>query len=156
MRISDISVSRVHAHIKFENGQFVLVDNNSKFGTLVLLKKPHNVTTEKIAIQVGRTVVTFALKKNHPVVPVPTEHRFEVQRLEPHQNQHQLQRAIAHPGQPKRVLKDGKIVVSEEIVYYSNGPQNVVAGPAAQANRVVMGAPATVDKNAGYPVHYYK
>ena len=37
IRISDISVSRLHAYIKYENGQFLLTDNNSKFGTLVLL-----------------------------------------------------------------------------------------------------------------------
>tara|TARA_B110000503_G_scaffold50444_1_gene81694 strand:- start:223 stop:393 length:171 start_codon:yes stop_codon:yes gene_type:complete len=40
IRISDISVSRLHAYIKFEDGKYILTDNNSKFGTLVLLKKP--------------------------------------------------------------------------------------------------------------------
>lgn len=39
LRINDISVSRCHAAIKFKNNKFVLKDNNSKFGTLVLLKK---------------------------------------------------------------------------------------------------------------------
>lgn len=35
VRISDISVSRCHAMIKFKNGRFMLEDNNSKFGTLI-------------------------------------------------------------------------------------------------------------------------
>ena len=37
VRITDISVSRFHATIKYHNGHFVLKDNQSKFGTLVLL-----------------------------------------------------------------------------------------------------------------------
>ena len=41
IRISDISVSRLHAQIeKQENGDLVLYDNNSKFGTLILITKP--------------------------------------------------------------------------------------------------------------------
>lgn len=38
LRINDISVSRIHAMIKFKEGKFLLEDNNSKFGTLVLVK----------------------------------------------------------------------------------------------------------------------
>jgi pSer/pThr/pTyr-binding forkhead associated (FHA) protein len=38
LRINDISVSRFHAKIKFENNKFMLEDNKSKFGTLVLVK----------------------------------------------------------------------------------------------------------------------
>jgi len=39
LRENDISVSRLHAYIKYSNGTFTIVDNNSKFGTLVLLRK---------------------------------------------------------------------------------------------------------------------
>ena len=35
IRISDISVSRFHAFIKYENNNFLIFDNNSKFGTLI-------------------------------------------------------------------------------------------------------------------------
>jgi hypothetical protein len=35
IRITDISVSRNHALIKFQNGAFHIFDNKSKFGTLV-------------------------------------------------------------------------------------------------------------------------
>ena len=38
IRVSDISVSRCHATIRYEKGKFLMEDNNSKFGTLVLLK----------------------------------------------------------------------------------------------------------------------
>jgi len=38
LRINDISVSRFHAVIKFKNNQFVIADNVSKFGTLVLVR----------------------------------------------------------------------------------------------------------------------
>ena len=37
IRLSDISVSRQHATIIHENNHFYLTDENSKFGTLVLL-----------------------------------------------------------------------------------------------------------------------
>ncbi len=39
VRVNDISVSRVHAIIKFKDGDFYVSDNNSKFGTLVLAKE---------------------------------------------------------------------------------------------------------------------
>ena len=39
LRINDISVSRLHAMIKYKEGRFTLEDNLSKFGTLVLVKK---------------------------------------------------------------------------------------------------------------------
>jgi len=39
LRINDISVSRLHAMIKYKDGKFLLEDNVSKFGTLVLINK---------------------------------------------------------------------------------------------------------------------
>ena len=73
LRISDISVSRIHTHIKFENDQFLAFDNDSKFGTLILLNKDYPVRTEKAAIQIGRTVFTFVLKTaNQETAPAQT------------------------------------------------------------------------------------
>lgn len=65
LRINDISVSRVHAFIKLENGGFYLEDNHSKFGTLVLLNKPLilNKNNANVDIQCGRTVLKFNVKK---------------------------------------------------------------------------------------------
>lgn len=37
MRVPDISVSRYHAHITFKNDHFYISDNDSKFGTLLLM-----------------------------------------------------------------------------------------------------------------------
>jgi len=75
LRENDISVSRLHAFIKYENGQFVVVDNNSKFGTLILLRKDYKIEKKKIALQIGRTVITFSLKhtsvNNVPVFKHP-------------------------------------------------------------------------------------
>ncbi len=36
VRINDISVSRSHSTIKYNNGNYSIEDNNSKFGTLIL------------------------------------------------------------------------------------------------------------------------
>jgi pSer/pThr/pTyr-binding forkhead associated (FHA) protein len=46
VRVSDISVSRCHAIIKYENGDFYLEDNLSKFGTLILAKSPIDLKLE--------------------------------------------------------------------------------------------------------------
>jgi hypothetical protein len=62
MRIPDISVSRIHAFIKYTQGKFILSDNRSKFGSLVKLQKPLMITDQRIAIQVGRTVFTFSTR----------------------------------------------------------------------------------------------
>jgi hypothetical protein len=62
LRVSDISVSRVHAYLKYENDNFLIFDNDSKFGTLILLKKDYPVKQDKAAIQIGRTVFTFVMK----------------------------------------------------------------------------------------------
>ena len=63
LRINDISVSRLHAMIKYKNGRFLLEDNVSKFGTLVLVRKqtPLEPGFNK-AVQIGRTVVNFSVK----------------------------------------------------------------------------------------------
>lgn len=62
LRISDISVSRIHALLKYIDGQFLIFDNESKFGTLILLNSDYEIKNDKAAIQIGRTVFTFVLK----------------------------------------------------------------------------------------------
>jgi pSer/pThr/pTyr-binding forkhead associated (FHA) protein len=63
MRVSDISVSRCHAVIKYEKGRFQLEDNLSKFGTLVLANDPFSLQlNHTTAIQIGRSVISFTLK----------------------------------------------------------------------------------------------
>jgi len=75
LRENDISVSRFHAYIKYQDGQFFVFDNNSKFGTLVLLRRDYQIERKKIALQIGRTVITFSLKhssiNNIPVFKHP-------------------------------------------------------------------------------------
>ncbi len=39
VRVNDISVSRCHAIIKYRDDGFYIEDNNSKFGTIVLVKE---------------------------------------------------------------------------------------------------------------------
>lgn len=65
MRITDISVSRCHAILKYEKGLFFIEDNASKFGTLVLAKNPLpiSIVSNNLALQVGRTVLYFSVKK---------------------------------------------------------------------------------------------
>ena len=61
IRISDISVSRCHAIIKYSDGEFVLEDNSSKFGTLIESKEIEmNKDNNSVCLQVGRTLLVFS------------------------------------------------------------------------------------------------
>lgn len=64
VRVSDdISVSRHHASITYDshNHNFLLEDNRSKFGTLVLIKKSLSVrpNMKSIGFQIGADVYRF-------------------------------------------------------------------------------------------------
>ena len=63
VRIHDISVSRLHAHItKDEFGRVFIEDNSSKFGTLVQIQAPLHLNEKyEYAFQAGRTVFTLNL-----------------------------------------------------------------------------------------------
>jgi hypothetical protein len=64
IRVSDISVSRCHAVIKRTKEGFIINDNNAKFGTLVLLKKPLWLSSySSIHLQVGRTLMQVHTKE---------------------------------------------------------------------------------------------
>lgn len=64
VRIPDVSISRYHATIRFLDGEFVLEDHNSKFGTLVSLRKNQPVEdNHPLAVQVGRTVLNLSIRK---------------------------------------------------------------------------------------------
>lgn len=72
VRVSDISVSRCHALVKFNesSGRFYLEDNLSKFGTLVLAKGSIELEPEMTkAVQIGRSVISFTVKPYVPVAP---------------------------------------------------------------------------------------
>ena len=63
--LSDVSVSRIHCMIDVEGDKVFIQDNNSKFGTLVLIQTPIIKMTENLPlfIQVGRTFLNFEIKK---------------------------------------------------------------------------------------------
>eukprot|EP00826_Nyctotherus_ovalis_P050972 TRINITY_DN6321_c0_g1_i4.p1 TRINITY_DN6321_c0_g1~~TRINITY_DN6321_c0_g1_i4.p1 ORF type:complete len:172 (+),score=20.65 TRINITY_DN6321_c0_g1_i4:167-682(+) len=62
MRISDISVSRMHALITCTSEGIYLEDDASKFGTLVLADRVELGPSLQRAVQVGRTIVRFEVK----------------------------------------------------------------------------------------------
>ena len=69
VRINDISVSRSHAKLKYnvEEGTLLLRDLKSKFGTLILIKKPINILNKYLRIQIGRTYIETKLVKEEEV-----------------------------------------------------------------------------------------
>ena len=63
VRISDISVSRLHALIRFVDGCFIVEDKSSKFGTLLNLSEKICVnSSNNVVVQIGRTVISFSNK----------------------------------------------------------------------------------------------
>lgn len=70
LRVSDISVSRCHASIRLQGGKFYLDDENSKFGTVVQVKRPISLEmVEQLTIQTGRTLLSFELRKPWTLIP---------------------------------------------------------------------------------------
>ena len=70
IRITDISVSRLHSYIRMcpSSGDFTVEDNSSKFGTLVLVRKPIMLDPSRInTFQIGRSLIelTVNLPSNH-------------------------------------------------------------------------------------------
>ena len=63
VRINDISVSRVHALLRYDSitGKLFIRNLKSKFGTLILLKRPLIIKDKKIDLQVGRTFIEAGL-----------------------------------------------------------------------------------------------
>eukprot|EP00920_Eleutheroschizon_duboscqi_P017812 GHVT01042759.1.p1 GENE.GHVT01042759.1~~GHVT01042759.1.p1 ORF type:complete len:898 (+),score=247.08 GHVT01042759.1:419-3112(+) len=72
VRIPDVSISRCHAAVRFVDEKFHLEDYDSKFGTLISLRKPFVLPAQgEIALQIGRSVVRLrhALLEELPPKP---------------------------------------------------------------------------------------
>mmetsp|Transcript_1619 Transcript_1619/g.3500 ORF Transcript_1619/g.3500 Transcript_1619/m.3500 type:complete len:477 (+) Transcript_1619:222-1652(+) len=82
LRISDISVSRMHASISFTRGVFYVMDSSSKFGTSVQVKRPLYLDPEcPVAVQTGRTLLYFVVKKPWSLIPAcfrPSSGSFDI------------------------------------------------------------------------------
>ena len=65
--LSDISVTRIHCYMIVEKQKVFLEDNNSKFGSLVLVQTPIIKILEGIPlnIQIGRSYVQCKIKKSY-------------------------------------------------------------------------------------------
>eukprot|EP00347_Sterkiella_histriomuscorum_P023628 403333938 len=81
VRVSDISVSRCHAILKYDSSDYgyYLEDNLSKFGTLVLAKQAIELDVDCTkAVQIGRSVISFTVKPTDlakTVVKTPSPRR---------------------------------------------------------------------------------
>ena len=64
MRVTDISVSRLHAFlVKSTQGYYFLTDNDSKFGTLSLVKTPLELPQgSNTSLQIGRSIFHIEVK----------------------------------------------------------------------------------------------
>lgn len=67
LRVTDISVSRIHAAMKFTEDGVYVEDNVSKFGTLMMIPKLTISEGKEKVIQMGRTVIKFQVKANRNI-----------------------------------------------------------------------------------------
>jgi predicted component of type VI protein secretion system len=66
IRITDISVSRVHCTLRHEAGRYLLADETSKFGTLVKLTEPKVLTQDcELTLQAGRTILRIEVRRDN-------------------------------------------------------------------------------------------
>ena len=88
VRINDISVSRKHAVLKYniEDGTLLLRDLKSKFGTLILIKKPLLIKEKKIHLQIGRTYIEGGLMGMAEFEKLRREKRQKHKAQQPHLN----------------------------------------------------------------------
>ncbi len=94
VRINDISVSRSHAKLKYnvDNGTLLLRDLKSKFGTLILIKKPLKIKEKKIHLQIGRTYIEAWLMTMEDFEKLRREKRNKhLKQQQAKQQQHQSQ-----------------------------------------------------------------
>jgi RING-variant domain/FHA domain len=64
LRVSDISVSRIHAQVSLIGDSFYLEDHNSKFGTLVQVKRPVALSQyNEYWFQTGRSLSKISVKR---------------------------------------------------------------------------------------------
>jgi len=98
IRINDISVSRSHAKLKYniEDGTLLLRDLKSKFGTLILIKKPLLIKQKKIHLQIGRTYIEGWLMDMDEFEHLKREKRQK--HISQHQNHHQSQSNQGNQG----------------------------------------------------------
>lgn len=61
VRLEDVSISRQHCMITITNGNFELMDNNSKFGTLIKIEPHQRINLHRNKVQVTR--MTFQMTK---------------------------------------------------------------------------------------------
>ena len=64
VRVTDISISRFHAEMRYQNGKFYARDNESKFGSLVKFNSEFELRDgqrEYMRLQFGRSLFDFEI-----------------------------------------------------------------------------------------------
>ena len=65
VRITDISISRLHSKLYCKNGQIYIDDQGSKFGTLVAIRKPLNLNEcePNMQVQINHSLLILGIKR---------------------------------------------------------------------------------------------
>lgn len=62
IKLNNSSISKYHASIRYEDGKFILSDNNSRYGSYVLLNTPHTIKEhQKTVFSLGNSLITLSI-----------------------------------------------------------------------------------------------
>ena len=116
IRVNDISVSRNHAKLKYstEDGTLLIRDLKSKFGTLILIKKPLVIKEKKIHLQIGRTYIEGWLMTMEEFEKLKKEKKNKALNKQQHQNQQQHQYQQQHEYQQHQFQQQNQPMNQEQ------------------------------------------
>ena len=131
VRINDISVSRSHAKLKYNlnDGTLLLRDLKSKFGTLILIKKPLQIKEKKIHLQIGRTYIEAWLMS---MADFEKLRREKKQKHMKQHNQHNIQHNNQHTSNQGNVNNQGNNANNNMDIEDKNDGQNTQYPGAGQ------------------------
>jgi hypothetical protein len=131
VRINDISVSRSHAKLKYNlnDGTLLLRDLKSKFGTLILIKKPLKIKEKKIHLQIGRTYIEAWLMS---MADFEKLRREKKQKHMKQHNQHNIQHNSQHTSNQGNVNNQGNNANNNMDIEDKNDGQNTQYPGAGQ------------------------
>jgi hypothetical protein len=64
IKLNDLTLSRTHAKIEFKDGQFILSDLSSKFGTLLLLQSKQTFS-KSLCLQLANRIYKLEVIASH-------------------------------------------------------------------------------------------
>lgn len=125
LRIPDVSISRLHATIRFVDGEFRLEDQGSKFGTLIAIRRAIILSDgTPFIFQVGRSIIELEVNLREPFRSGVIEIIEDMQVLDTPQANNELQDVI--DDDPEGTTQTNRVTRNQRISSNVNVPNETV------------------------------